>query len=73
MRSFYRRGTINDCMYKWHDFKYCLSLKSEDEEMRRELWIRRKAEWWARRRVGVSSEDVWDVRKWVVSPTNGQL
>jgi len=40
-------------------------LKSESEEARRELWIKRRAEWWAARRVEGSSEDVWDRRKWV--------
>ncbi|WVW79532.1 hypothetical protein I302_101501 [Kwoniella bestiolae CBS 10118] len=62
LRSMYRYGEFRDCTWKWEDFKYCLSLKSEDEEVRRKLWIKRRAEWWAKRRVGGSSEDVWDVR-----------
>jgi hypothetical protein len=33
-------------------------------EERREAWIRRRAEWWANRRLGRSSEDVWDVREY---------
>ncbi|GFZ47153.1 hypothetical protein JCM24511_04896 [Saitozyma sp. JCM 24511] len=63
LRNFYRHGEFRDCTWKFRDFKYCLSLKSESEEARRELWVKRKAEWWAKRRVGRSSEDVWDARK----------
>lgn len=44
------------------DFKFCMSLKGETEEEKRKLWVRRRAEWWAGRRVGGSSEDVWRVR-----------
>ncbi|OCF35727.1 hypothetical protein I316_02782 [Kwoniella heveanensis BCC8398] len=63
LRSMYRHGEFRDCTWKWQDFKYCLSLKSEDEESRRQLWIKRRADWWARRRVGGSSEDVWEMRR----------
>ncbi|WVF65385.1 hypothetical protein IAT40_000112 [Kwoniella sp. CBS 6097] len=63
LRSMYRHGEFRDCTWKWQDFKYCLSLKSEDEEARRQLWIKRRADWWARRRVGGSSEDVWEMRR----------
>jgi len=37
-------------------------------EERREAWIFRRAEWWANRRVGKSSEDVWDIREYVLFP-----
>ncbi|ORY24209.1 hypothetical protein BCR39DRAFT_547539 [Naematelia encephala] len=63
LRSFYRYGRSSDSLWRWSDFKYCLSLKSETEEKRRELWIKRKAEWWAKRRVEGSSEDVWEIRQ----------
>lgn len=63
MRNIYRHGELRDCGYKWDDFKYCLSLKSEDNDERRRLWVQRRAEWWAARRIGPSSEDVWDVRE----------
>jgi predicted GH43/DUF377 family glycosyl hydrolase len=63
MRNVYRYGTSRDCTYKFEDFKYCMSLKSSSEEEKRALWIRRKAEWWASRRVGGSSEDVWSIRR----------
>ncbi|WVR08924.1 hypothetical protein IAU60_005983 [Kwoniella sp. DSM 27419] len=63
LRSMYRHGEFRDCTWKWQDFKYCLSLKSESPEERRELWIKRRADWWARRRVSGSSEDVWDIRR----------
>ena len=63
LRNMYRHGTYRDCTWKWADFKYCLSLKAEDMEERRELWIKRRAEWWARRRFEGSSEDVWNVRE----------
>lgn len=65
LRNIYRHGELHNCSWKFQDFKYCMSLKSEDPEGKRELWVKRRAEWWARRRVGVSSEDVWDVRTWV--------
>ena len=32
-------------------------------EEQREAWIRRRAEWWAHRRLEKSSEDVWDLRE----------
>ncbi|OWZ75658.1 hypothetical protein C365_06228 [Cryptococcus neoformans Bt85] len=62
LRNIYRHGELHNCSWKFQDFKYCMSLKSEDPEGKRELWVKRRAEWWARRRVGVSSEDVWAVR-----------
>lgn len=63
MRNVYRYGELRDCTYKFDDFKYCMSLKGEDLEERRKLWVRRRSEMWASRRVGGSSEDVWDVRE----------
>lgn len=44
------------------DFKYCMSNKSMHPEEKREAWIRRRAEWWAHRRVTKSSEEIWAVR-----------
>lgn len=35
------------------------------EEERREVWIQRRAEWWAAKRVERSSEDVWEARTYV--------
>lgn len=40
-------------------------MKVMHPEERREAWIRRRAEWWANRRLGRSSEDVWDIREYV--------
>jgi hypothetical protein len=34
-------------------------------EERRDAWIRRRAEWWATRRMAKCSEDIWDIREWV--------
>jgi hypothetical protein len=65
LRNLYRHGTPRDCTYKFHDFKYCMALKSDSPEMKRQLWVKRKAEWWAGRRVVGSSEDVWDMRRYV--------
>jgi hypothetical protein len=62
-RSLYRSGTMADCGRKMDEFKFCLSLKSASPEDRRSEWIRRRAEWWARRRLGKSSEDVWEARR----------
>ncbi|KAK4689385.1 hypothetical protein P7C73_g728, partial [Tremellales sp. Uapishka_1] len=63
MRNIYRFGELRDCTYKFRDFKYCMSMKGDEPETKKELWIKRRAEWWAERRVNASSEDVWDVRQ----------
>ena len=51
-----------ECTYKLEDFKHCMSSKSMHPQEKYDAWIRRKAEWWARRRMSKSSEDVWEVR-----------
>ena len=69
IKSLYRFGhRTTDCDRKFDDFKFCLTLKVMHPEERREAWIRRRAEWWAHRRLGKSSEDVWDIRKCVPLP-----
>ena len=65
LRSLYRYGGMASCSRKLEDFKFCMSLKALSAEDKREAWIRRRAEWWATRRLSKSSEDVWDVRKYV--------
>lgn len=65
IKSVYRHGTPRDCMPKFEDFKFCMSVKGLADDRRDEVWAHRRAEWWARRRLGKSSEDVWDARKWV--------
>ncbi|KAF9512179.1 hypothetical protein BS47DRAFT_1345804 [Hydnum rufescens UP504] len=62
VRSLYRFGEMNQCMEKWEDVKFCLSLKQLSLDERRSAWLLRRAEWWATRRVGRSSEDIWDIR-----------
>lgn len=42
-----------------------MTLKAMNPENKREAWIRRRAEWWATRRLSKSSEDVWDMRTYV--------
>lgn len=69
IKSVYRHGTPRDCMPKFEDFKFCMSVKGLSEERKEEVWVRRRAEWWARRRLGKSSEDVWDARQCVQIPT----
>ncbi|OSD05926.1 hypothetical protein PYCCODRAFT_1464625 [Trametes coccinea BRFM310] len=61
-RSLYRYGEMATCQPKLEDFKFCMSVKGMHPEEKRDVWIRRRAEWWARRRMQKSSEDVWDVR-----------
>ena len=69
IKSLYRFGhRTTDCDRKFNDFKFCLTLKIMHPEERREAWIRRRAEWWAYRRLGNSSENVWDIRKCVSLP-----
>lgn len=65
MKFLYRYGHMAECAQKAEDFKFCLSNKSLHEEERYEAWIRHRAEWWAKRRLAKSSEDVWEVRRYV--------
>ncbi|TFK93565.1 hypothetical protein K466DRAFT_478437 [Polyporus arcularius HHB13444] len=62
LKSLYRYGEMATCTPKLEEFKFCMSLKGMHPEEKRDVWIRRRAEWWARRRTHKSSEDVWDVR-----------
>lgn len=64
VKSVYRHGRMSECRDKMEDFKFCMSLKSMEPEAKRDVWIRRRAEWWANRRLGKSSESVWDVRRY---------
>ncbi|KAF8806419.1 hypothetical protein BYT27DRAFT_6624159 [Phlegmacium glaucopus] len=64
IKSIYRFGhRTKECDRKYDGFKFCLTLKIMHPEEQRETWIRRRAEWWAHRRLGKSSENVWDIRK----------
>ena len=63
LKSLYRYGGRSQCGRKLEDFKFCMSLKSMDPDEKRDAWIRRRAEWWATRRLAKGSEDVWDARK----------
>jgi len=66
IKSVYRFGhRVQECDRKYDDFKFCLTLKVMHPEEQHEAWIRRRAEWWAHRRLGKSSENVWDIRKCV--------
>lgn len=62
MKSLYRYGQMSECGHKLEDFKYCMSNKGMHPQEKYDAWIRRRAEWWARRRMTNSSEDVWEVR-----------
>lgn len=42
-----------------------MSLKFMDDEKKYDTWIQRRAVWWAKRRIGRSSEDVWEMRECV--------
>ncbi|KAF9529401.1 hypothetical protein CPB83DRAFT_812229 [Crepidotus variabilis] len=63
VKNIYRYGERTKCDEKFGEFKYCLTTKMMHPEERREAWIRRRAEWWANRRLGQSSENVWDIRE----------
>jgi hypothetical protein len=62
VKAIYRYGGRPVCGDKLEDFKFCMSIKSMHPEERRDAWIRRRAEWWAHRRMTKSSEDIWDIR-----------
>lgn len=53
---------MSECAHKMEEFKFCMSIKSMHPEEKRNIWIRRRAKWWARRRVAKSSEDIWEMR-----------
>ncbi|EIM79909.1 uncharacterized protein STEHIDRAFT_105946 [Stereum hirsutum FP-91666 SS1] len=61
-RSLWRYGQSANCTTKLQDFKFCMSIARLEPDEKREVWIQRRAEWWARRRTGVSSENVWEAR-----------
>ncbi|KAF9792507.1 hypothetical protein BJ322DRAFT_997181 [Thelephora terrestris] len=63
LKSLYRYGEMSKCGQKMGDFKFCMANKSLHPEDRRDAWIHRRAEWWAKRRLEKSSEDVWEIRK----------
>lgn len=60
--SIYRHGEMEACKPKQKEFMYCMSLTWMHPEEKRDAWIRRRAEWWAKRRLTQSSEAVWDMR-----------
>ena len=66
VKAVYRYGGRPRCSQKMDDFKFCLTLKALHPEEQREAWIRRRAEWWANRRLTKSTEDVWDMRECVL-------
>ncbi|THH21325.1 hypothetical protein EW146_g213 [Bondarzewia mesenterica] len=61
-KSLYRYGEMAHCTPKLDEFKFCMSIKSLHPEEKRDAWIRHRAEWWARKRLGASSENVWETR-----------
>ena len=65
VKSLYRYGHMAECDRKFADVKFCMSNKSMHPEEKYEVWIRRRAEWWATRRMSKSSEDVWRIRTYV--------
>ncbi|KAL0956519.1 hypothetical protein HGRIS_002660 [Hohenbuehelia grisea] len=62
VKSLYRHGRMSICGDKLDDFKFCMSMKMMHPEEKRDAWIRRRAEWWATRRLTRSSEDIWEMR-----------
>ncbi|KAJ8472771.1 hypothetical protein ONZ45_g16533 [Pleurotus djamor] len=62
VKSLYRFGHMSTCGEKLEDFKFCLTMKMMHPEEKRDAWIKRRAEWWAKRRMTKSSEDVWEIR-----------
>ncbi len=63
-RAVYRYGSMQDCRDKLDDFKFCLTIKGAAfPEQRRQIWLQRKAEKVAAKRLQSSSEDVWEMRR----------
>lgn len=64
LRSAYRYGTVADCAPRREDFKFCLTLRGLDPEVRRAKWLERRADAKAHQRKGFrTSEAVWDLRR----------
>lgn len=61
--SLYRYGTTRECSAKWDDVKFCMANRSLSEEQKTEEWVRRRAEFWAAKRLGPSSEDIWSAKQ----------
>jgi len=74
-KAMYRQGQIADCNDKFQDFKYCMSIRSSasSTELKREAWVKRRAEWWASRRLAPSCEDVFDGVKQYPADTKDKL
>jgi hypothetical protein len=66
LKSIYRFGEMAHCSAKWNEFKFCMSVKGLHPEQWRDAWILRRAECWARPRLGLSSENVWEMRAYVM-------
>ncbi|KAI0311709.1 hypothetical protein OF83DRAFT_1068362 [Amylostereum chailletii] len=62
-KSLYRHGEMARCAGRFHAFKFCMSNNRLHPEQKRDEWIHHRAEWWARRRLGASSENVWEIRR----------
>ncbi|KAL9081820.1 MAG: hypothetical protein Q9159_007004 [Coniocarpon cinnabarinum] len=63
LNNIYRYGGLRSCTEQWKQWRFCMRMKtmSEDEKKKRiREWYLRKD---AVRRVGKSSEDVWEVRQ----------
>ena len=62
LNNIYRYGGLRSCKEQWKQWRFCMRTKAMGEEERR----KRIREWYmereARKRVGRSSERVWDVR-----------
>jgi hypothetical protein len=66
-KSLYRYGHMAHCADKFQDWRFCLNQRMLDPDQRREVWLQRRALWWAKRRLDKSSEDVWEIRTWANS------
>ncbi|KAK4052349.1 Oxysterol-binding protein 3 [Microbotryomycetes sp. JL201] len=71
-RALYRYGHALDCTPKFEDFKFCMSIKSLPDDQKERVWVQRRAEMWAHRRLGPSSEDVWTARTGVYEQTQSE-
>ncbi|KAK0430876.1 hypothetical protein EV421DRAFT_2090531 [Armillaria borealis] len=54
----YRHGESSQCVHNHDNTSFCLSMKWMENDQRYVAWINGRAEWWAKRRLDKSSEDV---------------
>ncbi|KAF9166573.1 hypothetical protein DFQ26_007494 [Actinomortierella ambigua] len=62
IRNYYRYGTFRNCTDKYEKVKFCMSLKTNTDQVAQIMIQKREAELRAAKAAQPNSEDVWTVR-----------